>query len=410
MANAQDIPAPLATAAKRANPAADRLSARVTSSMEPVFDLWRQLEADPAMTFHQSRAWVEAWAQGTGAELALVTLEQDGTPFALLPLEIEKAGGLNIARFTGTAYSNENTGLIDTKRQNRIGPVAPGELAKALARAGLKADIVLFDKMTPEAAARAPFSALPRVFHQNPSFQLPLFEDFSAVLAQINGKRRRKKFRVSERRLEAMGGYRHITGGTDAEALRLLDTFLKQKPVRLTAQGLPDVFADPGIRAFLRKLATTRDAGGRPALELHGIELAGGEHAGRIIAVAGLTTKDRHVTCQFGSIDEEVAADVSAGELLFYRMIEAASAAGHEVFDFGVGDQLYKRSWCPQRTELLDCYVPLNLKGRLAAPLIAGVIRLKRTIKTSPMLHRIAARVRSLMVHRPKPATEIEAD
>ncbi|MBU2487328.1 MAG: GNAT family N-acetyltransferase, partial [Alphaproteobacteria bacterium] len=248
----------------------------------------------------------------------------------------------------------------------------------------------------------------PRVFHQNPSFQLPLFEDFNAVLAQINGKRRRKKFRVSERRLEAMGGYRHITGRTDAEAMRLLDTFLEQKPVRLTAQGLPDVFADPGIRAFLRRLATTRDAGGRPALELHGIELAGGEHAGRIISVAGLTIKHRHVTCQFGSIDEEVAADVSAGELLFYRMIEAASAAGHKVFDFGVGDQLYKRSWCPQRTELVDCYVPLNLKGRLAAPLIAGLIRLKRTIKTSPTLHRLAARVRSLIVRKPGPAAEAD--
>jgi len=408
MANAQDISAPLASAAKRAHPTAERLSARVTSELEPVRDLWQALEANPAMTFHQSRAWVEAWAQGTGAELAIVTLEQDGTPFAILPLEIDRMGGLKIARFAGTAYSNGNTGLIDTGKQGRIGPVTAAQLATALTRAGLAADIVLFDKMTPEAAARVPFSQLPRVFHQNPSFQLPLFEDFSAVLAQINGKRRRKKFRVSERRLEAMGGYAHVTGKTDAEALRLLDTFLEQKPVRLTAQGLPDVFADPGIRAFLRRLATTRDAEGRPALELHGIELSGGEHAGRIISVAGLTIKDRHVTCQFGSIDEEVAADVSAGELLFFRMIERASAAGYKVFDFGVGDQLYKRSWCPQRTELLDCYAPLNLKGRLAAPLIAGLIRLKRSIKTSPTLHRIAARARSLIVRKPRPVAEAD--
>lgn len=409
MANAQDIPAPLVSAAKRAYPTAERISARVTSSLEPVTDLWQALEADPAMTFHQSRTWVEAWARETGAELAIVTLEQDGTPFAILPLEIDKMGGLKIARFAGTAYSNENTGLIDTAKQNRIGPVSAAQLSAALSRAGLAADIVLLDKMTPEAAARVPFSKLPRVFHQNPSFQLPLFEDFNAVLAQINGKRRRKKFRVSERRLDAMGGYRHITGKTDAEALRLLETFLEQKPVRLTTQGLPDVFADPGVRAFLRRLATTRDAEGRPALELHGIELSGGEHAGRIISVAGLTIKDRHVTCQFGSIDEEVAADVSAGELLFYRMIEAASAAGHKVFDFGVGDQLYKRSWCPQRTELVDCYVPLNLKGRLAAPLIAGLIRLKRTIKTSPTLHKLAAGARSLVVRRPRPVAA-EAD
>ena len=408
MANAQDITAPLATEAKCATPLASRLSAHVTSNLKAVQDRWQDLEADPAMTFHQSRVWVEAWAEGTGKELSIITLELDGAPFAILPLEIELMGGLKIARFAGTAYSNENTGLIDVHKPSRTKPVSARQFAAALSQAGLAADIVLFDKMTPEAAARGPFSELPRVFHQNPSFQLPLFEDFNAVLAQINGKRRRKKFRVSERRLEALGGYRHISGTTDAEALRLLDTFLEQKSARLTSQGLPNVFADPGIRAFLRQLATTRDAEGHAALELHGIELAGGDHAGEIIAIAGLTIKDGHVTCQFGSINEDVAADASAGELLFYRMIEAASAAGHQVFDFGVGDQPYKRSWCPQRTELVDCYVPLNIKGRLAAPLIAGTIHLKRTIKTSPVLHRAAARMRGLLVPKPHPASETD--
>lgn len=408
MANAQDLSTPLATPVKRTSAPANHLSATVTSDPVSLRETWQRLEADPATTFHQSRAWVEAWSQGTGNDLFLVALEHNGAAFAILPLEIRKAGGLKVARFAGTAYSNENTGLIDTQRINRAEPLSTTELARALSHAGLAADIVLFDKMTPETAGRVPFSALPRVFHQNPSFQLPLFEDFNQVLAQINGKRRRKKFRVSERRLEALGGYRHLTGDTDAGALQLLEAFFAQKAVRLAAQGLPDVFADPGIRDFLRRLATTRNAEGAPALELHGIELAGGEHQGEIIAVAGLTIKDRHVTCQFGSINEEIAADVSAGELLFYRMIERASAAGHAVFDFGVGDQLYKRSWCPQRTELVDCYLPLNLKGRLAAPAIAGLIRLKRTIKTSPLLHRFASRVRGVLVRKSKPAAETD--
>jgi len=406
MANAQDITAPLARSAVATRE--HHLSARITPDLNTVSDLWQALEADPAVTFHQSRAWVEAWTDGTGVDLAIVTLEQNGSPFAILPLEIEQMNGLKIARFAGTAYSNENTGLVDTHKQGRLEPISARDLGRALSQAGLAADIVLFDKMTPETAARPPFSALPRVFHQNPSLQLPLLPDFAAVLAQINGKRRRKKFRVSERRLEAMGGYRHITGDTDDQALRLLDTFLDQKPVRLTAQGLPNVFADPGIHAFLRQLATTRDADGKAALELHGIELAGGEFQGEIIAVAGLTIKDGHVTCQFGSISEDIAADASAGELLFFRMIEHYSTDQYEVFDFGVGDQLYKRSWCPQRTALVDCYVPLNLKGRLAAPLVAGAIRLKRAIKTSPALHRIASRLRGLTLSKPQVPAEAD--
>jgi CelD/BcsL family acetyltransferase involved in cellulose biosynthesis len=103
-----------------------------------------------------------------------------------------------------------------------------------------------------------------------------------------------------------------------------------------------------------------------------------------------------------------VAADVSAGELLFYLMIEQASSSGHKVFDFGVGDQLYKRSWCPQRTELVDCYVPLNLKGRLAAAPDHRHDPSETTIKTSPALHRIAARLRGLTVQKGKPAADTD--
>ena len=233
MANAQDLSAPLATPVKRTSAPANHLSATVTSDPASLRETWQRLEADPATTFHQSRAWVEAWSQGTGNDLFLVTLEQNGTAFAILPLEIRKAGGLKVARFAGTAYSNENTGLIDTQRINRAEPLSTTELTRALSQAGLAADIVLFDKMTPETAGRAPFTALPRVFHQNPSFQLPLFEDFNQVLAQINGKRRRKKFRVSERRLEALGGYRHLTGDTDAGPCSCWKSSLRRRPCGL---------------------------------------------------------------------------------------------------------------------------------------------------------------------------------
>lgn len=392
MANAHDItvtPLNRPTAARRRNP----VSAYLCEQISGVARLWDRLETNPEVSFHQSRDWVEAWAGGTGRRLSIVTLERAGQTLAVLPLEIIKSGGLKIAQFAGTAYSNANTGLLAENSDDQTAPVAPEDLAEALSRAGLAADIVLLDKLPPEAVCRAPYSMLNRVWHHNPSFQLPLSTDFDAVLAQINAKRRRKKFRLSERRLETVGGYRHIIGEDDAQALRLLETFLRQKPVRLAAQGLPNVFADAGVRAFLARLAMTRDDTGTPGLELHGIELKG-ENEGRIVAVAGLTIKDRHVTCQFGSIDETIVPEASAGELLFYRMIERASAAGADVFDFGVGDQLYKRSWCPVRTDLADCFLPLSLKGKLAAPLLTASIRAKRQVKTSPRLHRLAARVR----------------
>jgi CelD/BcsL family acetyltransferase involved in cellulose biosynthesis len=410
MANAQDITAPLATAAQHAAAAADRLSARIAPAPEAITEQWSALEADPQTSFHQSRAWVEAWTKTTGANLNVVSLEHNGVPFAILPLEIEQRGGLSIARFAGTAHSNENTGLIDTKQLAKIGPVSAKQLATALNQGGaFDGHCAVRQDDAENGRAAAVQSGLPRVFHQNPSFQLPLFKDFSEVLAQINGKRRRKKFRVSERRLEAMGGYRHITGDNDAEALAAAGCISRaeagaadragpsERVCRSRNSRLPAHSCDHAQHGRTARTRTSRHRTRRRRSR-------GPDH----FAVAGLTIKDGHVTCQFGSIDETVAADVSAGELLFYLMIEQASSSGHKVFDFGVGDQLYKRSWCPQRTELVDCYVPLNLKGRLAAPLITGMIRLKRTIKTSPALHRIAARLRGLTVQKGKPAADTD--
>ena len=127
MANAPDIAAPLAPSAGNAAHAPHRHSARLASRPGDVAELWRKFEAHPEVTFHQSRAWVDAWTRGTSASLSIITLETDGRPFAILPLEIVEKSGLRIARFAGTAYSNENTGLIDIAPGVRI--VLPQRIA-----------------------------------------------------------------------------------------------------------------------------------------------------------------------------------------------------------------------------------------------------------------------------------------
>ena len=63
-------------------------------------------------------------------------------------------------------------------------------------------------------------------------------------------------------------------------------------------------------------------------------------------AIAGLSRKGDHVICQFGSIDDTIAADASPGEFLFYLAIQKLCGQGVRLFDFGIGDQPYKRSWC----------------------------------------------------------------
>ena len=66
----------------------------------------------------------------------------------------------------------------------------------------------------------------------------------------------RKKMRKKERALAGYGEVRFERARGLHEVRRVLDAFFKQKSARMKAQGIPDVFAAPGVRRFIESGAT----------------------------------------------------------------------------------------------------------------------------------------------------------
>jgi CelD/BcsL family acetyltransferase involved in cellulose biosynthesis len=126
-----------------------------------------------------------------------------------------------------------------------------------------------------------------------------------------------------------------------------------------------------------------------------------GENDGRIAAIAGLSRKGDHVICQFGSIDDTIAADASPGEFLFYLAIDKLCGEGVRLFDFGIGDQPYKRSWCTIETRQHDVLWPTTLAGATVAALHRAKAGAKRRIKQSPQVYAFLQRLRSGKAARP---------
>ncbi len=87
--------------------------------------------------------------------------------------------------------------------------------------------------------------------------------------------------------------------------------------------------------------------------------------------------------------------EASPGELLFWLMIEKSALEGAALFDFGLGDQVYKRSWCTVETVQHDVLLPVNATGRLAALAHHGLTRTKAAIKGNPQLYALLQRLRS---------------
>ncbi|GES44874.1 hypothetical protein RsS62_41260 [Rhizobium dioscoreae] len=373
---------------------ANQLRVDIFDSMAPLEAEWRALERDDLNSLHQSYDWCAAWVKHLERPLAIIRGSIGDHVAFILPLEIIRSRGTRRAEFIGGHHNNINTGLFSGRF------LANGELTAAQASAISaalrgKVDVVILRNVPLEWRGRkSPLASLTSIKNQNHAFQLPFLGSFEASLKQVNAKRRRKKFKHQSRLLDAKGGYEYVIAGPD-EQDALLDLFFRQKAIRFQEAGLPDAFKDAGIKTALHAMLHRRGNGGLDAtLQMHALRLKG-EHEGHIPAIAALSRKGDHVICQFASIDEALVAEASPGELLFWLMIERLHREGVALFDFGIGDQIYKRSWCPMETMQYDLFLPVSGMGRLAAMANRVITRTKVAIKSNRKLYSFIQRLRA---------------
>lgn len=377
-------------------PANDVLDIDIFDSMEPLQAEWRALERDNLASLHQGYEWCAAWAATYNNPLVIVRGSFGGKTAFILPLEIVRSNMVRTAQFIAARRSNINTGLFSSEflEAGDGGLTASQQDAIVHALQG-KADLVVLQNVPFEWRHRiSPLARMPAVENQNHAFQLPFLGSFDETLKQLNAKRRRKKNRQQTKMLQELGGFDYIAGGAAEEQHGLLDLFFEQKAIRFREAGLPDVFQAPEAKAFLHRLLDAPKDGSSAPLEMHAVRLKG-THEGHIPAVAAVSRKGDHIICQFTSIDETVVPASSPGELLFWLMIEHAHKGGIALFDFGIGDQLYKRSWCPAETAQYDAILPVSALGHVAAFAQRGVTRTKAAIKANPKIYGFIQRLRS---------------
>ncbi|KAA1177793.1 GNAT family N-acetyltransferase [Rhizobium tropici] len=397
-------------ASSRMEPArADHLRVDIFDSMAPLEAEWRMLEQDNLASLHQSYDWCTAWVESYQHPLAIVRGSIGDRPAFILPLEIIRSRGIRRAEFIGGRHSNINTGLFSSEL------LANGKLTSAQA-SGIatalrgRADLAILRNIPFEWRGRpSPLASLPAVENQNHAFQMPFLGSFEASLKQVNAKRRRKKFKHQSRILDAKGGYEYVIADPDKQDA-LLDLFFRQKAIRFRDAGLPDVFDDAPTKRALHALLHPRGNNTSDVtLQMHALRLKG-EHEGHIPAIAALSRKGDHVICQFASIDETLVAEASPGELLFWLMIERLHREGAALFDFGIGDQIYKRSWCPMETVQHDLLLPISGLGLLAATAQRSMTRTKTAIKSNRKLYAFIQRMRTRRGADATPAGETDGD
>jgi CelD/BcsL family acetyltransferase involved in cellulose biosynthesis len=369
---------------------------------------WRALEAEALVTPYQSYDWVNAFAttigRADGMDFRFIRVEDDqGGLLALFPLVITARLGTRFAEFIGGKHANYHMALYRPGFAGALDAKATRSLLREIGAAigGIDALFLMNQPKAWQSIANPPAML---AAGQSPSraYKLALTPgDGEGTLRRSMSKHARKKLTTKRNRFAEFGPSELVQAHSEAEVVRVLDDFLAQKAARFAQMGLPDPFAAPSIRAFLREGALGQP-GRPPAIELHSLDLAGKSVATYVGAVQG--ARFSGMATSFDLLSE--TARTSPGELLLIELIKRKCQAGFTMFDLGIGEARYKTTICDDSDELVDTFFPLTARGRAYAAYSRVKRALKRRIKASPLALKAAQRIRGLLRRR-KPA---EAD
>jgi len=200
----------------------------------------------------------------------------------------------------------------------------------------------------------------------------------------------RRRLKGKERKLKMLPGYRYRLATADAEIKRLLDAFFQIKPQRMAEQKLPNVFAEAGVEDFIRDACVVPLAGGGHVIDIHALECDN-----EVIAIFAGVADGHRFSMMFNTYTISGNARHSPGLILIRDIVDHYAERGYRALDLGVGSDDYKRLFCKGYEPLFDCFIPLSLRGTVAAAAMSGVNRAKHLVKRTPALFHMAQRLRS---------------
>ena len=375
---------------------------RAVSDLAALEADWLALEADALVTPYQAYDWVRPFVEtighAEGMEFRFVRVEDGrGDLLALFPLVITRRLGTRFAEFIGGKHANYHMALYRPDFAGALDATAVRLLLQEIGTAigGIDA-LFLINQPTEWQGVANPPAILAAGQSPSRAYKLALEAgDGEGTLRRSMSKHARKKMTTKRNRFAEYGPSELVQARSEAEIARVLDAFLAQKAARFAQMGVPDPFAAPAIRSFLRQGAIGQP-GRPPVIELYSLDLAGRSVATHVGAVQG--KRFSGMATSFDLLSE--TARTSPGEILLVELIKRKCQAGLTMFDLGVGEARYKTTICDDSDELVDTFFPLTAKGRAYAQYSQAKRALKRRIKASPVALKAAQRILGLLKRR----------
>ena len=368
----------------------------ILTDLAAVEPIWRALEtrgrfSSPYQRFDFLSTWQhQAGRHEHASPFIVVAVDASERPLALLPLVLTHAHGFRVAGFMGGKHTTFNMGLWDRDFAASATAADLDRLLQAL-RARNAADVLaLVQQPLTWGGIANPLAHWPRQPSVNdcPLLVMPA----GATPAALISNSFRKRLRSKEKKLQALPGYRSSIATSDAEITRLLDWFFQVKPLRMAEQKLPNVFAEPGVEAFVREACLARPASGNRVIDIHALTCDE-----EVIALFAGVADGERFSMMFNTYTMSPHAHWSPGLILMRHIVDHYAGLGYRAIDLGIGADDYKRLFCKADEPIFDSFIALTARGRLAASVLSAVNRSKHAVKHSPALLGLALRLRQAL-------------
>ena len=350
-------------------------------ALDDARELWPAFSNGDAYGVAQTWQWVSAWAEHVNPRVIVGAIFIDGRPALLLPLEIIRDRFCTVARYVGGTHANANFPVLRSGTGAVISPFEARALCAEIRRAFPQIDaIVLTRQMRELCAMRNPMLALDTVESPNLALSFAIRSDFETLIKDRSGARKLKKMRQQARRMDERGGWQCVVAADSASVDEILGAFFVMKRKRFDEFGLVDVFAEPEVKDFFRALFRQAAGSKTPLFQLDALRVGG-----EVFAVTGSSLRHQTSIAEFAAVRAHEPT-LSPGDFLFHQMIKTACENKLAFFDFGVGDEPYKRAWCDIETHHADSVAGFGTRGRAYAAMFRAVSKIKLAFKRNEFL------------------------
>lgn len=284
----------------------------------------------------------------------VVVTERNSLDVALiLPLLIEKERKLTVARFADLGVSDYGGPILGPALLKKRRSIR--RAWRSVLRAMPDVDLIRLERMPAKIGGRRnPLLTRLGVTPARHSGNVLVIPDMVETFLHARGKKYRKEVERCYRLWGREGAPRFYRAATLEEIARVCSVLEEQQAARHRALGSGYVLDEPGYRAFYERLAIDgSDAGLASLFAL--------EANGKIIATLFGILHDGTFTLLRIATAREAWGHLSPGRLIIVEAMKYFVAQGIRRFDFGLGDDPFKRGFGVEEVPLHDLVVARDL-------------------------------------------------